>query len=176
MMIVQGEMAWASVAGTELATFSPKEKRGVLVAYLLDADAFVYPLSTTMPRAEKDRIPGPSGHSERTWVIVDRGLYRVPLASLQATGIRVDSHHRLKARIQRDLERREERHQTQGKNQLSQHPFQQLAGLKKPVPLPAQRKAQPPAPKSDRDLFEQYMKGAVDDDVKRRGNEGRGRG
>ena|GEM_PF-3609507 len=102
-MLHDGEICHAQTAGTELARFSVKGHRLVVLAAQNEDTAFVYPLTTKRGEAKWliERIEG------RCWV-VPKQLYAVPSGRLTTAGDRWTRLHHHRALILRHLADREE--------------------------------------------------------------------
>lgn len=160
-----GDICHIEPKGTELESFSAKPSRFVLVGWVDDSDAFVYPVTTTNYGEKQGDIHPILGSNSR-FAVLRKGLFRVPIKKLQSTDTTDPGFSKLRSRVSKDLKEREVR--TQTKDNLAGHnPFGSLANLKKPEP-PKVPNAPKPAPKlSDEELFKRYVFGMTDEEFKR---------
>lgn len=155
-MLHDGEICHALTEGTELARFSVKGRRLVVIAAQTADIAFVYPLTTR--RGEGRWIVESS--LGRSWLVVEDGLYALPLARLTSAGDRWNGLGRIRMLIQRHLQAREERSlQGEHASPLIQQPFRRLPPLPKTAP-PTEPERTPA------DEFEHYLDQQWERDLK----------
>ncbi len=164
-----GDLCIARVPGTELEKFSNKAQRPVVVAYLLDQIALVYPLTSTLPQHKEGIVKA----GEKTWVITRDGLYAVPLDHLNPNGEKLPGFHRLSEMIRRDIGRREASALARPGERLAHKGLADLEALKKPEEPKIPPAKQPPRKRTDAEIFEDYMGGLIDLDMKNPGFDGR---
>lgn len=153
--LIDGTICHVVSAGTELEQFSAKSQRLVLLAYHNESTAFVYPLSTSF-RKSSIRLERPEGPV--AWIVVDKGLFRVPVSALTLTAYRWPKFGSIRERIKRDLAILEERAQADGLHRLTHRGLEELESLRgQVVPKPVVKPK--PAVKviSDEKLFQQYL-------------------
>jgi len=160
-----GDVCHLEPKGTELEAFSNKLSRFVLVGWVDDKDAFVYPITTTNYGEKQGDIHSVGGETTR-FAILRKGLFRVSLAKLQTSSESDLNFAKLRGRVQKDLREREVRFKAEAEKS-GHNPFGDLAKLKKPEP-PKGQKPVAPAPKiSDEELFKRYVFGLTDEEFKR---------
>lgn len=158
-MLHDGEICNALTDGTELARFSVKGRRLVVIAAQTADVAFVYPL--TSKKGEGRWVV--DSHQGRSWLVVKHGLYALPLARLTSAGDRWTALPRLRELIQSHLRAREERSlQGDHANPLLQQPFRRLPPLPR---LPPVASTESPETASG-DEFEHYLRHQWERDLK----------
>ncbi|MBL8088378.1 MAG: hypothetical protein JNM85_09970 [Chthonomonas sp.] len=164
-----GDIAIAETKGTELANFSDKPRRPVVVAYLLADVAFVYPITSKPGRNDKSAAEY-TLDGTRAYVITSGGLISVPLGALTSTGAPMPGFSRLRDRIERHLAEREL--QSMGSKELQHRPLSSLEGLRAklaPVSEPKPSAIKKPTP----DPWHEYLDKHLDEDMKWGGYDGR---
>lgn len=165
-MLADGVVCHCVAKGTSLEKFSGKFQRYVVVAYHDDVDAFVYPLSSV--RSNQNTV----SVDKNSFLVTDHGLFRVDVKLLTPTDRRFERLAQLSHLIRQHLADHGIRMEKGGSRPLSHQPLKNLESLKKVEP-PKRKINQEPKPISDRELFERYMTNEVEDDVDRRGGDGR---
>ncbi|MBN8691460.1 MAG: hypothetical protein J0L72_11845 [Armatimonadetes bacterium] len=165
-MLADGVVCHCVAKGTSLEKFSGKFQRYVVLAYHNDVDAFVYPLTSV--RSSNRALAVDS----KSFLVLDHGLFRVDLKLLTPTDRRFGRLGELAHVVQQHLADHGIRMEKGGNRPLSHQPLRDLERLKKAT---EPKKITRPAPKplSDHELFERYMKDEVDEDIDRRGGDGR---
>lgn len=158
--------------GTELEKFSSKPNRVVVVGYLVEGEAFVYPVTTRRPNRHKG-LEVRDAEGVRGWANIERGLFLVPISRMRPTGSSVRLDRSWHERIRRHLEEREVGAFGEPGSNLTHRPLSSLANLKRIEPP----KPKPPPPKprapTDDEVWRDYLEKDLDSDLQRRAQEGR---
>jgi len=173
-MVDHGAIAIVRVEGTDLASFSAKETRPVVVAWAEEDGALVYPLSSNRP--PKGTKSWPLQVLGRTvYAILDRGLFRIP-ASHMTVGLDVAMIPKgLSEAIRQHIHEREERAMG-SKEPLKIRSLADLAKLKREEPAPSPTPSRVKRAKDiDPNSWEDYLAFGLDEDLKHPGFDGRPR-
>lgn len=153
--LLDGTICHVVTTGTELERFCTKGQRLVLLAFHDDLTAFVYPL-TTSHRQKSIKVEREG--TAAGWLIVDRGLFRLPIAGISATADRWMKFGTIRERVRSDLAVLEEKAVLDAANPLTFRGMDALEELRAKLPVVRPEKAKPTikAP-TDEELFQQYL-------------------
>ncbi|MBS1705664.1 MAG: hypothetical protein JST40_07300 [Armatimonadetes bacterium] len=169
LMIQHGDLCVVTAPGTEIERFSVKTKRPVVVAYIVEDTAYVYPLTARKPTGKGPQMQAGPG----SWVVLDQGLFAVKLAELNSTGEQLAAFPKLRQHIDRDLRQRESRARTAENDQLTHRGLSELAKLKKPEEPKSTRPKPVPAKKSNEEIWQEYLDHDLEAEFKNPGFDGR---